>query len=262
MSDNHGRFVWYELLTTDPAAAAAFYSHVVGWTTEAMSVPGIDMPYTMFKRGDAPVCGLMAQPPEARSAGAPPAWLGYVGVDDVDAAAAHAKDLGGAWLMPPMDIPTVGRFAVVADPQGAALGVFRYTCENPPPAPEMMATGTVGWHELVTDGWQKAFDHYAARFGWTKAEAMDMGPMGTYQLFAAGAHPIGGMMNRPPGVPASFWLYYFVVDDIDAAIARLGERGGQVVNGPMEVPGGAWIVQALDPQGALFALVGQRRAAG
>jgi len=258
MSDNHGRFVWYELLTTDPAAAEAFYTHVVGWTAEAVSAPGIDMPYTMLKAGGMPVCGLMAQPPEARAAGAPPAWLGYVGVDDVDAAADKAKALGGAWLMPPMDIPTVGRFAVTADPQGAALGVFRYTCEDPPPPPAMMATGTVGWHELVTDGWQKAFDHYAARFGWTKNEAMDMGPMGTYQLFAHGEHPIGGMMNRPPGVPASFWLYYFVVDDIDSAIARIGAKGGQVVNGPMEVPGGAWIVQALDPQGALFALVGKR----
>lgn len=88
---------------------------------------------------------------------------------------------------------------------------------------------------------------------------MDMGEMGIYQIFAHGGAPIGGMMTKPKEVPAPYWLYYINVPAIDAAIERIKAGGGKIVLEPMEVPGGAWIVQALDPQGALFALVGPKR---
>ena len=256
MPASHGRFTWYELMTTDTAAAKAFYGNVVGWDMQDMSMPG--MTYTLLTVGETPVCGLMALPEEARKMGAPPSWLGYVAVDDVDATTEQGQRRGGKVHMPPMDVPDIGRFSVIADPQGATLGMFKWIdpSSDQPPAPGQ--PGRVGWHELCTEDWQKAFAFYSELFGWQKADAMDMGPMGTYQMFSAGGEQIGGMFNKPPMVPSPFWLYYFNVDDFDAASERAKAGGAQVINGPMEVPGGSWIVQLTDPQGAMFALVGNR----
>jgi predicted enzyme related to lactoylglutathione lyase len=255
MSDNHGRFVWYELMTTDMGAAQAFYTNVVGWGARDAEMPG--MTYILFTAGETPVSGLMDLPESARNMGAPPSWIGYVAVDDVDAAADKAKRLGGTVYVPPTDIPDVGRFSVIADPQAAAIVLF--TASNPPQGQfQQGAPGSIGWHELFAADWEKAFAFYSQLFGWQKADAMDMGPMGTYQLFSAGGQLIGGMFTKPPAVPVPFWLYYVVVDDIDAAIERVKVGGGQILNGPMQVPGGDWIIQGRDPQGAMFALVGKR----
>jgi predicted enzyme related to lactoylglutathione lyase len=215
------------------------------------------MTYTLLSAGAAQVGGLMATPQELLDLGVPPCWTGYVGVDDVDAAAEKAKNLGGEVRRPPDDIPGVGRFAIVADPLGAAIALFHADQAAPEWAPAGTA-GHFGWHELYTDDIEKAFAFYAAMFGWRKDEAMDMGPMGTYQLFAIGDRVCGGVMNKPPGFPGSAWLYYVNVGDIDAAAERVTSGGGKIMNGPMEVPSGDWIIQAQDPQGAWFALVGKR----
>ncbi len=260
MSDNAGRFVWYELMTTDLKAAEAFYAAVVGWTAKDSGMPG--MAYTIFWSGDATIAGLMALPDEVRKMGAPPAWSGYIAVDDVDAAVEKVKRLGGMIHMPPTDIPEVGRFAVAADPQGAVFFPFK---PLPPPTPPVVpapgSPGTIGWHELFASDWEKSFAFYSDLFGWQKDQAMDMGPIGTYQLFTApgGGPAIGGMFNKPAEVPVNFWLYYFVIDEVDAAVARVTANGGKVLFGPMEVPGGAFIVQCMDPQGAMFALTGPRK---
>jgi hypothetical protein len=250
-----GHFAWHELMTTDAPAATSFYTTVVGWTPRDSGMPGVA--YTLLLAGDTMVAGLMAQPPEA--AGSPPGWLGYVAVDSVDTSAQQATALGGTIHMPPHDIPGVGRFAVIADPQGAVICLFTPEGEQPPSAPPM-SPGSVGWNELMATDMPTVWPFYAAMFGWTKAEAMDLGPMGTYQLFAHQGTTIGGMITRPPQMPASAWLYYFVVPDIDEAVARVAAQGGQVVNGPMEVPGGAWVINGIDPQGAFFSLVGMRKA--
>lgn len=249
-------FVWYELMTTDLDAAAAFYRAVVGWSAEDAGQP--DMRYTIMSAGDSMVAGMMTIPPEVSQAGGPPAWLGYIGTPDVDAATANVKRAGGAVHRPPDDIPGIGRFSVVADPQGAVFMLF--TPEGGDPSPAAPGTpGHVGWHELYATDWKTAFEFYAGQFGWTKDEAFDMGEMGPYQLFSAGGEPIGGIMNRPEMVPAPAWLFYFNVDAIDTAAARVVGHGGQVLMGPMEVPGGSWIIQATDPQGAVFAMVAPRR---
>lgn len=250
-------FVWYELMTTDADAAETFYSDVVGWRTQDAGMPG--MRYMILSVGEAGVGGIMTIPPNACAAGARPGWIGYIGVDDVDATAGRVKQAGGTIHKLPEDIPGIGRFAVVADPQGASFVLFRGSSEQPPERPAPGVPGSPGWHELHAGEWQSAFAFYADLFGWTKAEAVDMGAMGTYQLFAAGAEPIGGMMTKFESVPAPFWLYYFTVDAIDAAADRVTGRGGQVLQGPHEVPGGMWIVQCQDPQGAMFALVGPHR---
>lgn len=253
---SHGKFVWYELMTSDLQAAEAYYRNVIGWEMRDSGMTG--MRYTIASNGEVPVAGLMELPQEARAAGAGPAWVGYVAVDDVDASAAQVQKAAGAVHRGPADIPGVGRFAIVSDPQRAMFALFKPAGEMQGDSPPPGTPGYGGWHELYADDREAAFDFYSKLFGWTKAEPFDMGPMGIYQIFAWRGQPIGGMMNKPPEVPMPAWMYYFNVDGIDAAKQRVGTGGGQVLNGPVEVPGGSWIVQCADPQGAMFALVGPR----
>jgi hypothetical protein len=253
----HGCFVWYELTTTDAEAAKAFYAAVVGWGIRDASMPGAA--YTLFTAGEIAVAGLMALPAEARTMGAQPRWTGYVAVDDVDAATDRLKHLGGAVYVPPTDVPDVSRFAVVADPQAATLALVKWSnaSQQQPAAPT--SPGHVGWHELSAVNWETAFAFYGELFGWQKVHA-DFGGIGTYLLFSAGGQTIGGMFNKPPAVPMPFWLYYFNVVDLDAAIRRVKAGGGKILEGPLEARGGNRIARCTDPQGAMFALTGAGRS--
>lgn len=257
MSQPGGKFVWYELMTSDTAAATRFYQSVVGWDAKDAGMPGGD--YTILSAGGVGIGGLMALPAEASAMGVPPCWTGYVGVDDVDAYVARVTGAGGKLLREPEDIPGVGRFAVVADPYGAGFILFKGTSAEVPPAPAPKTPGHMGWNELQAGDGAGAFAFYSGLFDWTKAEAMDMGPQGVYQLFATGGEPVGGMMTKMPEVPQPFWLYYINVAALDVATAKVTEGGGKVLVGPMEVPGGSWIVNCIDPQGAVFALVAPKR---
>jgi len=262
MSDSHGRFIWYELITTDLDGASGFYGDVVNWKFDDMTGGGMTYRVAKPKDQDQGIGGMLVIPPEAKARGAPPSWSGYVCVDDCDAAAAKIKSLGGQVIRNPEDIPNIGRFAVVADPHGAVFEIMTpLPMDSDWPHAARGAPGQVSWRELYAGDLEPAFAFYAEMFGWRKDEAMDMGPMGVYQLFANQDGVVGGMMKAPPQVPHPAWLYYFQVGDIDEASARVSGRGGQVLNGPMEVPGGDWIIQGRDPQGAMFALVGTRGAA-
>lgn len=247
-------FIWYELMTSDTDAAKAFYAEVVGWEMEAF---GGSMDYSICKAGDRGVGGVTEIPADARQAGARPAWLGYVAVADIDAAAARIEAGGGKIHGDMIDLPEVGRIAMVADPQGAALHLIAPSGEEQPPA-DPMTPGHIGWHELHAADGDSALPFYAEQFGWREVETMEMGPMGTYRIFAWGAHWSGGIMTRQEPIARPFWLFYFVVEDIEEAVDRVARAGGEVLHGPAEVPGGAWIIQGRDPQGAMFALVGRR----
>ncbi|MGO4136576.1 VOC family protein [Rhizobium brockwellii] len=259
MSETHGKFIWCELMTPDTSAAAKFYSSVVGWTTSEMKMEGMPT-YTIFEANGIGVAGLMEFPAELEGKGIPPNWTGYVDVDDVDQSAKDFAANGGSVRRPPEDIPTIGRFAVVADPQGAVLCIMTPApMEKPMPELAFDAPGNIGWHELYAGNGEQALAFYSKLFGWTKHSDFDMGPMGVYYLFAHNGRQIGGMMTKPENMPMPFWCYYFIVPTLDAAIERVTSGGGKVVNGPMEVPGGSWIIQATDPQGAFFCLVAPRR---
>jgi len=253
-----GRFIWYELMTSDVRGAKVFYPALLPWDVDETS--GAAMNYTMVGPGAA-IAGMMEIPADEKAMGVPPNWNAYVQVDDVDASVGRAQQLGGAVIVSAMDIPQVGRFAVIADPTGAVIAIMAPApMDTQPPTPEAGSPGTVGWRELYAGDLESAFAFYAELFGWRKDSDMDMGEMGPYRLFSNQDGPMGGMMTKPNDVPAPGWLYYFNVADIDAATAKVKASGGQVLLEPMAVPDGAWVIQAMDPQGAMFALVGKRAA--
>ena len=250
-----GKFVWYELMTSNAFAAESFYRDVVGWGARDAGMT--DFQYTLLSVGETPVAGLIQCPPDVPQIQGGPGWLGYVGVDDVDATSAAAEKLGAKVHRAPTDIPDIGRFAILVDPQGACFALFKPTRAFEHPAP--MTPGTFGWHELHTTDAEKALAFYGTLFGWKQIRALDMGPIGSYHIFGDDSMPTGfGGMFNDSAAQRPHWLFYTAVADIDAAAARAPAAGGQIVRGPTEVPGGAWVVQSTDPQGAAFALVGMR----
>jgi predicted enzyme related to lactoylglutathione lyase len=254
MADWRGRYLWYELHTTDPKAAQDFYTKLLGWGLETSSVAGI--PYTMWTRGGTPIGGVMPLAAEARQAGVPSHWLTYIGTPDVDATVAQAKKKGAQVHVPPQDIPTQGRFAVLADPHGVMFAVYKPLREPAPPrAPEL---GDCTWHEIAAGDDKQAFEFFSSLFGWEKhGPGHDMGPLGKYQEYGLPGipYPLGGIYKRPADMPAPpHIMLYFSVADVGPKAAQVKALGGQIVNGPMEVPGGDYIAICGDPQGAAFTL--------
>jgi predicted enzyme related to lactoylglutathione lyase len=255
-----GALIWYELMTTDADGARAFYEKVVpGWTL-GERIPG-DTDYRMIGRSDGGFAGgLLKLTDEMEQGGARPIWLGYIGVDDVDATVARIEGKGGKALMPAFDIPQ-GRIAMVADPQGVPFYVMKPV---PPEGKEKQESDVfspteeqrVAWNELATTNQTAALDFYTSLFGWTAGDKMPMGDLGDYQFINRSDVMLGAMMTAAPGNPAR-WRYYIRVPDIAAAAEKVKEAGGVVAHGPMEVPGGDKIIIGFDPQGAEFALVGK-----
>jgi uncharacterized protein len=253
-TDVLGRFVWHELLTTDTAAAAAFYPKVVPWRTAPSSMPG----YTIWMAGQVQIGGLMALPAEAGAS--PPHWLMYVGTPNVDATCTQAQGLGARVVKSAADIPNVGRFAVLSDPQGATFAVFT-AGPGQPPQPPQPAQGGFSWHELATTDVAGALRFYGELLGWRKGPAHDMGPAGVYQVFEHGGNQVGGMCRPGATHSAPSWLSYVHVADCARAVTAAKAAGGRLLHGPMEVPGGSWIGLLTDPQGGAFAVHELPRAA-
>jgi len=244
-----GRFLWHELMTTDTKSAAGFYTKVAGWKTKTWEQ---NPSYTMFMVEKRPVAGLMALPePDS-----PLMWLAYIGTPNVDETARQAERLGGKVVKQPEDIPTIGRFAIIQDPQGALFVAFTPLQQSGPPPPDAPGVGDFAWHELLTTNWRAALAFYKSLFGWEETESMNMGPdMGTYQMYGWKGRTLGGMMNKPrngPEPPA--WLSIIEVADSKTAAAAVERLGGRILNGPNEVPGGSWTATCQDLQGATFAV--------
>ena len=249
-SSLNGKFVWYELTTPDAPAARRFFAEILGWDSRDGQIPGLD--YSLISAAGVDVAGMMGQ-----QDGMPAAWLGYICVDDIDAAFAAAVKAGATPILPVNPIPGVGRFAILIDPAGAPFGLLEYAADFPKPVlPPNGVQGNIWWRELHTKDRAKAFDFYSGQFGWTEADRMPMGPVEFYQIYGD-EMPRGGIFTDNDA-PALHWLFYVWVDDVDSTLDKIGKAGGKVLNGPMEVPGGTWIVHAADPQGIPFAVVGYR----
>jgi len=256
-------FIWYELMTPDPDAAKTFYDEVVGWTIE----PRSQFPngYRMIGRSDGGFAGgVLPLDDEMRKHGARPTWLGYLYSDDVDASVAEIESAGGKTFMAPFDIPNIGRVAMVADPAGAPFYIMKPTPPEGQPDAQSDVFSTdqaqhVRWNELSTTDPDAAVDFYRRHFGWGQEGDMDMGEMGKYRFIQNGPTTIGAIMRKPPQLPVSLWTYYVGVDDIDRGVGAIKSGVGQVLNGPMEIPGGEFALNAMDPQGAPFGLVGPRK---
>lgn len=259
-----GNPYWYELGTTDSDAAKAFYAEVMGWEIGDAGLNGFD--YLLARSGGDMVAGMMSL--DGQDGPPPPNWLIYFAVDDCDRTAADITAAGGKVMRGPADIPRTGRYAIAADPQGAVFGILQpdisamteaqiASTERGEGAFAQMKDGHGTWHELMSTDPVAGFAFYSALFGWTKGDALDMGPMGTYQLFRHRGAEIGGMMGLGTS-PKPAWLPYFGANSIDDAIARVNAAGGTVAHGPAEVPGGAFIAVCTDPQNAWFALVGPK----
>ena len=254
-----GSWVWYELITPNPEGAKAFYEAVVGWSM--ITGHGDNTNYGFISNSDGGMTGGMLRlSAEMPDNGARPGWLGYIGVDDVDASAAAVTAAGGKVLMVPFDVPMAGRVAMVADCCGAPFYVMT---PNPPPGggestafTRFDRLGRCSWNELMATNGETAVAFYTALFGWSLPEPMDMGPMGKYHFIEHDAVPIGAIMTKMPSDPVPHWNHYFRVASIEIAQAAVKSNGGQVINGPMQVPGDEWIIQGIDPQGTRFALVG------
>ncbi len=255
MTGTHGKFIWYELLTSDPVAAAGFYAQVIGWTASAPAEHG---GYGHFAADGEQVAGLMALP---NGAPMPAGWLGYICVDDVDATLAAITDTGGSVHMPANEIQGTGRISMVADPQGGVFYVMTPKGVGTSTSFSMELPGRCSWNELSTTDQSGALAFYQRLFGWTQGDAMDMGALGQYRFINRADGGIGAVTPCPLGGPPTVWTYYFRVPDIDAAVARVTAAGGSIADGPSEVPGGDHIIIGTDPQGASFALVGKRAVA-
>lgn len=260
MTTLQGSWIWYELMTPDTGAAKAFYETIVpGWSLQSGSAETNS--YGFISNADGGMTGGLLELTDAMCEhGAQPCWLGYIGVDDCDAAVAAVEAAGGKCLMPAHDVPMAGRIAMVADCCGSPFYVMTPTPQHGGGESTAFAQNTVGrcgWNEMLAGNQATAIAFYTGLFGWTLPEPMDMGPMGTYQFIDHDGIGVGAIMQVPEGAPKG-WSYYFRVPSISAANEAIPANGGQVVNGPMEVPGGDWIVQGIDPQGAAFSLVGAK----
>ena len=254
MTNPHGSFIWYELITPDPDSSAQFYGAVIGWTVGDQP-PG-DFDYRMIQAADGTVGGMLRLTEAMAVGGGRPGWLGYIGVDDVDATLARLVTAGGSVLMQATDMPGVGRLALVTDPQGVAFYLMRGASDDASHAFAPDRIGHCAWNELVTTDQVAALAVYGDVFGWVADGAMPMGDMGDYTFLSHDGRQIGAVMTAPAGASPQ-WNYYFHVTDIAGAPTRIRTAGGSVVHGPTDVPGGSQIVLGIDPLGASFALVGQ-----
>jgi uncharacterized protein len=250
------RFVWHDLMTTDLEKSLAFYTALFGWERKPWDMGGST--YDMLYAGEIGIGGAVPLPKDFP---APSHWVGYLSVPDVDAACAKADALGGKTCVPPTDIPTVGRFAVVEDPQGAIFSPFR-SLNAEMPSPEPAPLGTVAWNELMTSDDESAAAFYSGLTGWG-IQKVDMGAMGFYYLFKRGERNAAGMMKHPsPDQGRPGWTPYVAVASADESAARAAELGATIIVPPADIEDWGRFYMALDPTGAVFATLETKKPMG
>jgi len=248
-----GTFSWADVNTTDQEGAKAFYAGLFGWEITDMPA-GDGIVYSMAAVGGRWVAAISPQPQQQRDAGVPPSWNSYITVADADATATRAAELGATVHAPPFDVMEAGRMAVIQDPQGAWFLIWQP--KDHIGAGLVNAPGALSWNELGSPDLDGSAAFYGALFGWTTAP-MEGAEPAYLVISTADGHSNGGIRPpAPPGAPA-FWLVYFATADLDAALDKVGELGGNVLVGATDI-GIARIAVVQDPQGAVFALYAGR----
>jgi predicted enzyme related to lactoylglutathione lyase len=250
----HGVFCFTDLQTPDPEGAKAFYTSLFGW--EAEDTPANGTTYTLLRKRGGTVGALYEQQPDQREQGVPPNWLSYVSVDDVDAIAPRAVELGGTLLQEPFDVMQVGRMAVIQDPQGAFFAVWQ--AGQSFGAEVVNEPGAVTLNQLTTSDVEGGSKYYSDLFGWTIEKQTGEGEGPDYWGIFADGNLNGGLMALPPGdgIPPH-WLVYFGTEDVDATTRQAEELGGGTIFPPTDIPGGRFSV-LRDPQGGMFAVFAGR----
>jgi predicted enzyme related to lactoylglutathione lyase len=243
-----GTFCWSELTTTDQDGAKAFYGALLGWQADDRPVGDAGSYYSMQLIDGKPVAAIAVQPEQQREAGVPPLWNSYVSVDSADAVAERASELGATVHAPPFDVMSVGRMAVIQDPQGAFFAPWEP--RDHVGASLVNQAGALVWNELQSPDLPASAAFYGELFGWQMEDAS--GALGSYLTIKNGAANNGGIRELTPPSPPN-WLVYFGVDDVEQALARLNELGGSTIAGPIDIEI-AKIAVVADPQGAVFAL--------
>lgn len=248
-----GDFIWYELMTSDIEGARAFYRAVAGMEIDETSDQP-DQDYRMIRHGDEFVGGAMALSKDMIDNGAAPLWIGYIGVQDVDAMAEAIKAKGGHVFMT-RDIPQ-GRLAMCADPQGAPFYIMRGASGGASTVWQDNVVGHFGWNELWTPDQKGALDFYGSLFGWTQQGAMPMGPRGDYLFMMQGDKRLGAFGPASDASKPAYWRHVFRVPSISASVEAAKSLGATEIEGPHQVPGDDYVMYGKDPQGATFVLVG------
>jgi hypothetical protein len=250
-SQNNGLFFWRDHRSADAEKAKAFYAELFDWTYETMPVDE-NFTYDIYSAGDQQQGGFSPLMPGEEAV--PPHWVSYIGTRDIDKTVLDIAANGGTVVTPVMEIPTIGRFSVFADPTGAhaiAMTLFNPIAVDTKALPPV---GGVSWNELYTTDVAAAQTFYTTVFDQT-ADVMPMEEYGDYQMLAVNGDPIAGMFLKPDEMPVSAWGIYFRVADADAAAAKIVELGGTILGEPMDVPFTGRMVTALDSTGAYFSVL-------
>lgn len=248
-----GTFCWFELATTSSSQAVGFYHQLFDWESQVTPLPG-GATYTLLSAGGSPVGAAYDMTPNL-GGNLPPHWVSYVCVEDVEASAARAKELGGTLLKEPFDVLDLGRIALLRDPTGGKLALWQVKKSNAPRASiDYRAPGRVCWCELQTRGASRAAAFYEALFGWRLSAKNDA----DYIQFFLGDAPLGGFfeLESKPGLESipPAWMVFFATDDVDASAQKVKALGGQVQAPPMDLPHVGRFAVVADPQGAVFTL--------
>jgi predicted enzyme related to lactoylglutathione lyase len=240
-----GRVVWRELLTPDVDSAQAFYGRLFDWRFDAMDL-GAGPPYPTITAGGAAIGGFARMTPGARS---PASWTSFVSVESVDAALSGARAGGGSVATGPFDVRVAGRVAVLADPWGASLGVFRAGAGDPP-LPDVPPEGSFCWETLVTPDPRAALTFYGGTLGWTAGP----GPGGgAVPVFLAGGRQVADVQKASSGRSAA-WITYVRVARLEPVRDRARALGATVAVPELRVPSVGRVAMLADPQGAALAL--------
>jgi predicted enzyme related to lactoylglutathione lyase len=244
-----GVFCWIDLATTDPAGAKAFYRGLFGWEFDDRPIDGGGV-YSMAQIEGYNVAGLGEMPPDMQAQGMPSFWASYVKHSDVDAVAAKVAAAGGTLMFPPMEVMNEGRMAMLQDPAGAVVGVWQP--KNHTGAQLVNRPNTLAWNELQTRDSEGAKSFFGAVLGWT----IDTDPSGYLLCKVDGRTQAGIMqMDESWGDVPNNWSVYFMVEDLEASVAKVKELGGNVLVPPSAAGEMGQFSVVQDPQGGSFIIM-------